>query len=82
MRKYTALSSLGDRAYKSSALPFYRLWNKREKRRETFSTSQEGNNGGNRIQEKYTHRRIFQREQHRGIYLGFLLFCCLLWGFF
>lgn len=31
MLTYTALSSLSDRAHKSSALPFYTLWNKREK---------------------------------------------------
>lgn len=33
MRTYTALSSLSERAHKSSALPFYRLWNKREKKK-------------------------------------------------
>lgn len=64
MRTYTALSSLGDRAHKSSALPFYRLRNKREeKKKKTAFASQEGSSCGNRIQEKCIHRQTFTKEQ-------------------
>lgn len=79
MLTYTALSSLSDRAHKSSALPFYTLWNKREKekKKKAFSASQERNNGGNQIQEKYTHRQIFTKNNTEAsiwVFFHFLFF--------
>lgn len=52
---------------------------KERKKTKPFSTSHEGNNSGNWVQEQYTHRWISTKEQHRGIYLSF--FCLFVWGF-
>lgn len=52
---------------------------KERKKTKPFSTSHEGNDSGNWVQEQYTHRWISTKEQHRGIYLSF--FCLFVWGF-